>query len=403
MSRRDDKSCSLCHRLFRVFRPRHVCKKCRLKVCDHCSKSKLRISSDRVKGERICDNCADNYTQGPPSFHLDRSKTVSTSSNENQKEVSQLQQRHWVSFTLVIMLFTLRFFFGPQSVEAFEHTNKSLYLALLCLQKIATFRIYAIGLVLLVLFDEYIARPVDQVPIEIQKETAARDEMIVVDQPPPTSGFSIQELLESLRQSQENAPDIPLDDFIQCSRGVAKLMISLSRATSFAAGAVDNYLQTIESKIASFPPLAPGQVISNQQAYRIQDIIEYELSNGTAKVGGKKNPSICRCIVRLLWFVEFVQVLLRLCYVESASNDTSSGAVQAYEETLGMHHPWVIRKGVISSLKQMPDRATFYVMMSTTQDKEEMPQLIEEMQQKLKTVHTDVKQFFLAKELLEIK
>ena len=168
-------------------------------------------------------------------------------------------------------------------------------------------------------------------------------------------------------------------------------MTTLCKGMSFARGAIENYVRTIEMKLTNVRLDDP-----------IEDIVQQELSSGTAKGGGKKNPSVSRCILRLLWMFEFVEALLRSSYIPEANADNyKTGAVKAYEETLGTHHTWIVRKGVASVLASLPDRKTMYSKLEGKADCS-VPTMIRDIQKELKTIHDAVHHILEEADLLEI-
>ncbi|KAF0687671.1 Aste57867_20655 [Aphanomyces stellatus] len=65
------KHCTICSSKFALFHhTRHHCRRCGTLVCGKCSKSKVILSSDRHKAERVCDKCM-NYQRNctlPPTL-----------------------------------------------------------------------------------------------------------------------------------------------------------------------------------------------------------------------------------------------------------------------------------------------------------------------------------------------
>lgn len=57
------RGCAICERSFTVFRAKHTCKVCGSRICDDCSKSRVKLHRrlERKKGSRICDPCARKY------------------------------------------------------------------------------------------------------------------------------------------------------------------------------------------------------------------------------------------------------------------------------------------------------------------------------------------------------
>lgn len=60
------RGCSICERSFTVFRAKHTCKVCGSRICDDCSKSRVKLNRrlERKKGSRICDPCARKFANG---------------------------------------------------------------------------------------------------------------------------------------------------------------------------------------------------------------------------------------------------------------------------------------------------------------------------------------------------
>ena len=139
----------------------------------------------------------------------------------------------------------------------------------------------------------------------------------------------------------------------------------LGRATAFAANTVVNYSKSIRANLEPWP-LAPNTTDTTTicKNYTIQQVMDREVELDIATVGGKKNPSICRSLQRLLWFVDFVKALLQYCVVETDDDDASIGASRAYVETIGSRHPWIIRKAVMTAMKACPRRTVFLLALN---------------------------------------
>lgn len=49
--------CPLCYKKFSVLRARHRCRSCLRKVCEKCSKSKVKLEDSKKRASRTCDSC----------------------------------------------------------------------------------------------------------------------------------------------------------------------------------------------------------------------------------------------------------------------------------------------------------------------------------------------------------
>lgn len=145
------------------------------------------------------------------------------------------------------------------------------------------------------------------------------------------------------------------------------------------------------------------------QEYTISDIIQREVEWGIATRGGKRHPSMSRCILRLLWLVEFVEAWLRLCYLESQEDDISAAAGLAYEQTLGKNHSWLIRQGVVGMLSNVGKRSTFLLSLGICNGDDREPSIeaalvaTEQAQKLLQLMHTQVWAIFQQHHIEQIK
>eukprot|EP00347_Sterkiella_histriomuscorum_P005652 403355777 len=112
----------------------------------------------------------------------------------------------------------------------------------------------------------------------------------------------------------------------------------------------------------------------------IQDIIDYEISQGLVNYNGKGNQakhlpandfrreyaSSARTILRNLWLLDFMYMFLHLAYVDRHSK-LSNCASQAYKETLAHHHNWTLRKAAEICMWACPDREPVLRLISYEQ------------------------------------
>ncbi|RLN60645.1 hypothetical protein BBJ28_00022941, partial [Nothophytophthora sp. Chile5] len=118
------KGCSICERSFTVFRAKHTCKMCAQKICDDCSKNRMKLHRrlERKKGSRLCDPCARNCIhpdgtggEGTPGLFPDRSPGLVAMHSENtlrgkqSGDLAGLPRRHSVP---------------AKTISAFIHSQK---------------------------------------------------------------------------------------------------------------------------------------------------------------------------------------------------------------------------------------------------------------------------------------
>ena len=94
----------------------------------------------------------------------------------------------------------------------------------------------------------------------------------------------------------------------------------------------------------------------------VQSMVTYEVSGGIAD-SGRRNPSGCRTLLRLQRALEFILQFMR--EISQSDNDAkvSTLASRVYHDTLGKHHPWLVRKmaGVVMCI--LPSKKDLIQMM----------------------------------------
>ncbi|CAI5745879.1 unnamed protein product [Peronospora destructor] len=477
------KGCSLCERSFTVFRAKHTCRICAQKICDDCSKNRMKLHRrlERKKGSRLCDPCARNYMHtengsgedmaGPCSgtcrplttivsedvvMHKEEEEIVNgmprhrsvhtkmltsliqiydtapkSGSNAafaaeeaatriergNAQRVvytSHLRTRHWVSLLVFALLVMLRVIYFNQRTIFEESALVSdtaaqipaqppysfMERALDNLLSMRTLGAYLLGLML---FDELSAakggkkavkkslkqrrrrrrrvrtssgrceqtvsslvntsvaskRCITELPAPSSPHMSQDDdlEVSVIERNHDDEGFTVDKLVTALEEGAKNrAPDgnLSLGCFMTTCTVICGFLGVFGRATSFAGSTVGAYFTSIDHNIDAWPEPTSSNSWKMQS---VKAVVEYEVSIGVADVGGKKKPSCSRCLLRLLWFIQFVEACVRLTLLDSTEDSCINGASKAYEETLGKRHPWLVRKGVNTALASIPTRS----------------------------------------------
>uniref|UniRef100_M4BVK2 FYVE-type domain-containing protein n=1 Tax=Hyaloperonospora arabidopsidis (strain Emoy2) TaxID=559515 RepID=M4BVK2_HYAAE len=189
---------------------------------------------------------------------------------------------------------------------------------------------------------------------------ASRDEdleVTVIEQKFDNEGVTVEKLVASLEEGVRNrAPDgnLSLECFMGTCNVICGFLGVFGRATSFAGSTVGAYFTSIDHNLEMWTEPASSTSWKEQS---VKAVIEQEVGLGVADVGGKKKPSCSRCLLRLLWFIQFVEACVRLTLLDSSEDNCYNGASKAYEETLGKRHPWLVRKGVNTALGSIPTRS----------------------------------------------
>ncbi|KAG2759807.1 hypothetical protein JG687_00008235 [Phytophthora cactorum] len=470
------KGCNICERSFTVFRAKHTCKICAQKICDDCSKNRMKLNRrlERKKGSRLCDPCARSYihadngsgedtfppdasptlmsihsedtqthklgdTNGLSRRHSVPAKTLSSLIHNKDKtpasmvsaakqvtkagiskmqvttctqvkrvvHLSHLRTRHWMSLLAIALLVTLRVisYNRRNGVEGSAVTPDTAVSSLApsfverALDNLLSMRALGTYLLGLVLFDELSRPKGGNKPVKRShkkrrrrrssgqqrertksslSDTSVASKRQAVDSSAPPSpqtsqdddlevtlieqnhegeGFTLDQLVSALEEgARTRAPDgnLGLGCFMATCTVICGFLGVFGRATSFAGSTVGAYFTSIEQNLEAWPVPASSNTWKQQS---VKAVIEHEVVLGVADVGGKKKPSCSRCLLRLLWFVQFVEACVRLTLLESTEENCYNGASKAYEETLGKRHPWLVRKGVNTALGTIPTRS----------------------------------------------
>ncbi|RLN59815.1 hypothetical protein BBJ29_006339 [Phytophthora kernoviae] len=312
------KGCSICERSFTVFRAKHTCKMCAQKICDDCSKNRMKLHR-RLERKKVFDEMSrpkGNKSSGKPQKIKQRQRRRS-------REASTCQQRGRTQSSLSDSNVT-------EKRRAVENS----------------------------------APPSPNTSQEDELEVNTGD----IEGSNEQDGFSLDKLVASLDEGiMVRAPDgeLQLGKFMASCNDICGFLSVFGRATSFAGSTVGGYFTVIEHNLEAWSAPSSSNTWIEQSVIAV---IEHEVELKVANVGGKKKPSCSRCLLRLLWFVEFVEACVRHTLLESTEDNCYAGASKAYEETLGKRHPWLVRKGVNTALGSIPTRSHILTELHLTDD-----------------------------------
>lgn len=92
------------------------------------------------------------------------------------------------------------------------------------------------------------------------------------------------------------------------------------------------------------------------------DMVDWELERKVEAQTTKAYTSASRSILRLLWFMDFLQVLLGLLTRPAGAPhmELKAMASEAYDKALAPHHPWLVRKTIGAAMIFCPTEASFW-------------------------------------------
>lgn len=159
------------------------------------------------------------------------------------------------------------------------------------------------------------------------------------------AGFSYARLLDLIAQSAASCDNVPYAPFCDLMIEFSKAFESMGKALSFAFSDITSKAEIIRRKFR------------NAQWTGLQDMIREEMRLKTERLHGD-NPSVARTLLRLMWFLNFLQAII-LNLTTDKSSKLSAITQRAYDEALAPHHPWPVRLGAAIGIKTVPRRTVF--------------------------------------------
>ncbi|KDO24096.1 hypothetical protein SPRG_10883 [Saprolegnia parasitica CBS 223.65] len=407
--------CPVCQRHFSLVRFKHRCKACNRKVCNDCSKSRLRLSDmglvhrdkkgnikhDRGRrGARVCDPCARSYF----ATKMEAAPAAAASAHDDAP-LRLLRTRHYTVFGFFCLVLLLRVAVPGHSLHANIDKYPLLFFGTDIARQVSSFWTKSSDWRNTAPLRPSVAPPsvhglepvVVVAPVIAVHEPNSEDEL---------DTFHLEALVESLVECTSKDTGVNVAAYLDVCAETAKMLVLLGKATAFAASTVAGYMIAIDASLCTNAALiGDDDGVSSWRSRKppLRRVIDNEVAAGLATIGGKKNPSVSRGVLRLLWFLDFVEATLRLCFVEGDVDDLGPSMSKAYETTLGSRHPWLIRKGVMSALGSVPKRSMILTGMANGKPEADALAHLQKAQELMKRVIDDVRGVLADHELLDLK
>ena len=119
---------------------------------------------------------------------------------------------------------------------------------------------------------------------------------------------------------------------------------------------------------------------------------------------GKKNPSITRTLLRLMWFLDFVAAFLSKLG-ENTSASVTFVAREAYNEKLAPNHPWIVRKAASASMALCPSRDSLMksISLNGTTPSEEQCEILISTGNEMKKTLDKLWAYYTSNEITKLK
>ena len=160
------------------------------------------------------------------------------------------------------------------------------------------------------------------------------------------SVFSLENLIDHLKQAAENLDDIHFYHFSEAMMEFSNSFSFLGRALSMAFSDISTKAQAIEKNFKNSPN--PG----------LQSMILGEVERGVQRNNSEEGPSTARTVLRLLWFFDFLKDMITNV-MENEKWKLSKSCSKAYDSALAPHHPWHVRLAAGLGIKTVPSKKEY--------------------------------------------
>jgi len=170
--------------------------------------------------------------------------------------------------------------------------------------------------------------------------------------------FCFETLQKSLQGVNASLPDIDPVPYCDTMIEFVKIFNQMGSALSIAFQDITSKVAIIKRNRKIFPDVQGG----------IISFIEFEATKKLQRLNGenakKESPgpewnkyeATSRTVLRLMWFFDFVSVLLGNLH-EDRKTSLTSACKDAYDQALGPHHPFPVRAGAKLAMLAAPKRS----------------------------------------------
>lgn len=148
--------------------------------------------------------------------------------------------------------------------------------------------------------------------------------------------------------------------FLLACQSVPLLMGGLGRTFEFAMADLNKKMAVARTRMGE---TAIDMGVPEQEV-TLQDMVERDIRLEVTHAGKKAAPA-SRTILRLMWFVEFIGVLLGTL-AKNPDKELKKVVSEAYERTLAPRHVWLLRKAARSGMRLLPSKDVFRKRLGTT-------------------------------------
>ncbi|XP_037948756.1 ceramide-1-phosphate transfer protein [Teleopsis dalmanni] len=180
--------------------------------------------------------------------------------------------------------------------------------------------------------------------------------------------FDIEKVGQTFQDSLHGEDDIHLGEYLQAYEEINKFFQLMGSVFGFVSSDVRSKIDILEEFRSN------DGTTTNFKT--IKTMIEYEINTDLLK--DKNYISGSRTLLRLHRGLEFVyEFLNRLSELEE-HDKLHNCSKEVYNDTLGKHHPWMIRKGAVLAMYALPTQGELLkrVCVNVPRAKEVLPDML---------------------------
>nr|XP_057941618.1 ceramide-1-phosphate transfer protein isoform X2 [Doryrhamphus excisus]XP_057941619.1 ceramide-1-phosphate transfer protein isoform X2 [Doryrhamphus excisus] len=169
--------------------------------------------------------------------------------------------------------------------------------------------------------------------------------------------FCLSEVLSTFKVCLSENNEVILENYVSGWRGLVKFLNSLGTVFGFISKDATNKIQILVNFLN-------GETFSHYMT--VQSMVQYELDNGLVDLDKRGNhpESGCRTLLRLHRALRWLELFLERLRTSTEDSKTSAMCAEAYNESLALYHPWLVRKAAGMAFCVLPGRPTFFEVMN---------------------------------------
>lgn len=138
-------------------------------------------------------------------------------------------------------------------------------------------------------------------------------------------------------------------EFVLACKQVPKLMSGMGKTFKLGNSKLWEKINWMERRLGE----ASEDLGKDIKKVTLQDMIERDIENGWTHTGKPTNHAT-RNIIRMVWFVDFINALFVAVGSETSNGSLRKTIMEVYKSSLGQHHPYSIRSITVTGLKISP-------------------------------------------------